>query len=263
MSDKQSSRPAPYSPPHSIRFSRKARRVSLRVLPGKGLEVVLPPHTDPACVPALLVRHQVWIEKTLRRMRDAENAGALPGAFFIKGGAELVRIVPLPPHAGRRLYEAASPPCGREAAVYEGPMPATALTRPPEERFLCVPAEADAARKTRLRGWVRDEAARWLVPELDGMAERLGLRFSAVRFRFQKSRWGSCSVKGNINLNACLLFLPERLARYIVLHELCHLRQMNHGEAFWKLVFAADPDALAKDAAMRGAWRHVPGWVWA
>ena len=262
MPDKAPPLSEPYSPPHSVRFSRRARRVSLRVLPGKGLEVVLPPHVDPACVPALLIRHRAWIEKTLRRMREAEHAGSLSGVFFIKGGEELIRLVPLPPHAGRRLYEAGAVPPGCEAGVHEGPLPAGALTRPPKERFLCLPEEGEERRKARLRGWVRDEAARWLAPELERAADVLGVRFGALRFRFQKSRWGSCSVRGNINLNACLLFLPERLAGYIVLHELCHLRQMNHGEAFWKLVFAADPDALAKDAAMRAAWRYVPGWVW-
>lgn len=84
-----------------------------------------------------------------------------------------------------------------------------------------------------------------------------------MRVRFQRTRWGSCSAKGSINLNAALLFLPERLVRYILLHELCHTRELNHSPAFWKLVFAADPDALAKDKAMRGAWKYVPDWLYA
>lgn len=256
----------PFPPPHSVRVSHRAKRVSLRVLPGKGLEVVLPRHADPACVPALLGRHRDWIERTLRRMRETQPAAGaapgVPGAFVIKGGAERIRLVPVPGSAGRTLCEVSAPPPGRAALTCEGTAKEGGLTRPPKERFFVVPEESEAARGSRLRDWVRAEAARWLLPMLETMAASLGVRYASTKFRFQKSRWGSCSLKGNINLNACLLFLPESQARYILLHELCHLRQMNHSEAFWKLVFAADPDALTKDRTMRTAWRHVPGWMW-
>lgn len=258
--------PVPFPPPHSVRVSHRAKRVSLRVLPGKGLEVVVPLHADPACVSALLGRHRGWIERTLRRMRETQLvAGAapgVPGAFAIKGGAERIRLVPVPGSAGRTLCEVPAPPPGRAALACEGAAKGRELTRSPKERFLVVPEESEAERGSRLGDWVRAEAARWLLPMLETMAASLGVRYASTRFRFQKSRWGSCSLKGNINLNACLLFLPEKQARYILLHELCHLRQMNHSEAFWKLVFAADPDALSKDRAMRMAWRHVPGWIW-
>lgn len=255
---------APYSPPHSVRVSRRARRVSLRVSHGKGLEVVLPPHADPACIPDLLTRNRGWIERTLRRMRETKyaegSAPGMPGAFLIKGGAELIRLVPVPGIAGRTLREAPAPPPGCAAPACEGIVKTGMLTRPPRERFLAVPDEDETTRG--LGDWVRAEAARWLLPMLEGMADDLGVRHASARFRFQKSRWGSCSLRGNISLNACLLFLPEEQARYILLHELCHLRQMNHSEEFWKLVFAADPHALAKDRAMRTAWRHVPEWIW-
>lgn len=277
-------------PSHTVRVSKKARRVSLRVLPGKGLEVVLPLHADPACVPGVLLRHRVWIEKTLARMAEASHPSGdpagdqvaegavgkrrIPAALYIKGGTELVRLVPVP--GGMRApYEVPAPPPACPPLFFEPPTSAGTLTHPPRERFLVVMGGAVTGRtvtaqgsarqdrlKVRLRDWIRAEAGRWLGPQLEEMSAALGLSFGSARFRFQRSRWGSCSVKGNINLNACLLFLPGRLARYILLHELCHLRQMNHGEAFWKLVFAADPDALAKDRAMRAAWRYVPGWIW-
>jgi len=83
-----------------------------------------------------------------------------------------------------------------------------------------------------------------------------------VRFRRQKSRWGSCTAKGALNLNTCLVFLPTELARHIILHELAHTKHLNHGQGFWKLLFSMEENALALDKRLRRAWRHVPEWMW-
>ncbi|MFA6908866.1 MAG: SprT family zinc-dependent metalloprotease [Patescibacteria group bacterium] len=63
-----------------------------------------------------------------------------------------------------------------------------------------------------------------------------------VSIRNQKTRWGSCSRKGNISFNYRIVFLPVRLAEYIVVHELCHLKQFNHSRAFWELVRSFVPE---------------------
>lgn len=63
-----------------------------------------------------------------------------------------------------------------------------------------------------------------------------------IRTKDVKTRWGSCSSLGNLNFNYKILFLPEHLQDYIVVHELCHLRQMNHGPNFWNLVAETIPE---------------------
>lgn len=72
-----------------------------------------------------------------------------------------------------------------------------------------------------------------------------GFVFNKIQIRNQKTRWGSCSKKGNLSFNYKIALLPQRLADYIIVHELCHLGQFNHSEKFWNLVAHAMPDHLA------------------
>jgi predicted metal-dependent hydrolase len=66
--------------------------------------------------------------------------------------------------------------------------------------------------------------------------------FNTINIKNQKTRWGSCSRKGNLNFNYKIAFLPEKLADYIIVHEICHLGQFNHSQKFWNLVAKTIPD---------------------
>lgn len=91
------------------------------------------------------------------------------------------------------------------------------------------------------------ESARQKIAELLGKVnEHYGLAYGRVAIRNQRRAWGSCSQAGNLNFNYRILFLPEPLQEYIIAHELCHLKEFNHGPDFWKLVSEFAPDYRKK-----------------
>ncbi len=93
-----------------------------------------------------------------------------------------------------------------------------------------------------------------LVPRVGELAHVHGLRVARVSVRRQRSRWGSCSRQGVISLNARLVFAPSFVRDYVILHELMHLREMNHSARFWALVDAACPDRAEAEAWLK---RHA------
>lgn len=78
-----------------------------------------------------------------------------------------------------------------------------------------------------------------------------GFSVGRISIRDTKTRWGSCSKRGNLNFNYKILFLPAHLADYIVVHELCHLQEFNHSQNFWALVAKIFPNHKAMRAELK------------
>jgi predicted metal-dependent hydrolase len=96
------------------------------------------------------------------------------------------------------------------------------------------------------------EKARMLVlTRLSELNVYYGFVYKNVYIRANTSRWGSCSGHGNLNFDYRILFLPAHLQDYILVHELCHLKEMNHSKRFWNLVAQAVPDYVVRQKALR------------
>ena len=87
-----------------------------------------------------------------------------------------------------------------------------------------------------------DKALEVIPMRVEYFANIMGVTYGNITIRNQKTRWGSCSSKGNLNFNCLLMLAPSEILDYVVVHELCHRKQMNHSKAFWLEVEKVLPD---------------------
>ena len=116
----------------------------------------------------------------------------------------------------------------------------------------------DAELRALIERWYRREAATYLAERVEHYSPQLGVRPSRVTIRGQRSRWGSCSGKGTVSLNWRLMMVPSALADYVVVHELCHLRHMNHSPQFWAMVAGVVPDCRQRRRSLNALQGRLP-----
>ncbi|MDO8584025.1 MAG: SprT family zinc-dependent metalloprotease [bacterium] len=97
----------------------------------------------------------------------------------------------------------------------------------------------------------KERALAFAEEHLKRLNAAYGFTYHLVRVKNQKSKWGSCSRKGAINVNYKILYLPPLLVDYLLVHELCHLKEMNHGPRFWQLVGQTVPDYKERRKQLR------------
>lgn len=184
---------------------------------------------------------------------DIENALAKHGGKLKQMQAENIRVICPQYTVGKGNFQICIHEYGGVAFmwVHEG-----------TKAILMCPENTDYnARQEWLRravvNAVADEAKRVLPSRLYSLAEKYGLRYNRCSVRDIHSRWGSCSGDGNISLSIYLVLLPDELIDYVLLHELCHTLEMNHGERFWA---ALDKLCGCNAKELRGRLKkHFPG----
>ncbi len=124
---------------------------------------------------------------------------------------------------------------------------AAALRYSPGQVPVVIETGAGGAVEADLAAVLRGLATRVLESRTLGLAAGHGFNVNRVTVRNQSSRWGSCSTSGTISLNWRLLLVPPEIQDYVILHELAHLRQMNHSEKYWRELTALDPCARERD----------------
>lgn len=229
-----------------VRYSKRAKRIRLKISAEDGVVATLPRGTPVRMLRAFLDDQQDWIQRTLnqlepQRQRLEQARSRLPESLELLAINKNVRI---------QYRETLSTRTG--------------LTETEEQLTLSGQVDnIDLMRKT-LGRYVRDQARIHLSHELDQLSQEYDLSYTGVTIRRQKTRWGSCSASGRINLNDKLLFLPRPLMQHVLLHELAHTRHMNHSQAFHRLLRSLDPDSRRHNQALQQGGQYVPLWLrWA
>lgn len=138
-----------------------------------------------------------------------------------------------------------------ELALLVGRAGTSRVTRHGNTLRVHLPPEGCVDVRALVMTWYREEARRYLPVRLAALAGRVGVRYRSVAIRAQRTRWGSCSGSGLISLNWRLLLVPSTLVDYVLVHELCHVRHMNHSPAFWEMVACTVPDFRERRRRLR------------
>jgi predicted metal-dependent hydrolase len=104
------------------------------------------------------------------------------------------------------------------------------------QAVVLVPKATASEVRRAIEGWYRAEASVVIKQAVWRLSRRLGLRFNNIMIRHQRTRWGSCSSRGNLSFNFKLATAPQEVIDYVVLHELMHLKEPNHSKRFWALI---------------------------
>ena len=219
---------------YRVRSSKRAKRISVRYSLSDGLELVYPPGPQKPCPEALLQERSDWILSTIEKFIDAD--ANRPRRDYREGEEFLFR------GAGYKLLMQKSQSRTRIDVRLSGDCLALSLPDPTQIMG------SDVIRQA-IERFYRSQAQRYLPERVCELAETHGFKYGKVRIKNQKTRWGSCSAKGNINLNLRLMMAPDKAIDYVIMHELCHLRELNHSARFWALVESCCPE-----------YRHWKAW---
>ncbi len=200
----------------TLRFSPRARRISISVRPGGQVLLTIPYGIDQRAALSFLDRKSEWVKKTLAQMQE-------------RFPQQLIQ----PPYSTRHHTLLLHPCAGH-----------TIRTRVRGDTIeICCPSGLrydaeqvqDAIRRGIERAW-HIEALADLPERTARLARQFGFRYGLVTVRNLHTRWGSCSALNHISLNIQLMKLPDALIDYVIIHELCHTIHKNHGPEFHKLL---------------------------
>lgn len=223
--------------PYTLRRSARARNVWLRFGIGTGLEVVAPERMSLRNLDSIIEKKQPWLEKQLGRIGISET---VLQSRKPKHGARL-------PYMGTEYTLRVEVDAGRHVSVsVDG-----------SEIVAVVPDRSAEALREVIRGWYKSMARKVIPERVSHLAD--GRKVGTVSIRDQKTRWGSCSPKGNLSFNWRLVMAPPRIIDYLIVHELCHMEHPDHSGRFWSKVAKHCPEYKEREAWLKehGRGLHV------
>ncbi len=204
-----------------IIHSKKAKYLRLQIRNGGELEVVLPRGLQLSDAERFLHKKSEWIKKHISKRKARENKFYLFGQE-INISQDFDLFLQRHRISFKNNHLKITSPYGAQEKI--------------EYLFEC---------------WLRKHAKKSLVERVQKLADRFSFELRKISIRGQRTRWGSCSSSGNLSFNYNLLRFRKEVIDYVIIHELCHLKEMNHSEKFWKLVESFCPDFRALKKELR------------
>lgn len=229
--------PGLFEPELTIRRSNRAKYLRLKTHHEHGIEVVVPSRMSLKHVAPFVRQHQDWINQQLDK-HNKRLTQPLPEEIYLQAlGQGWTIQYNFGDYKNFRIQEAES---------------IITISGPNEDKIIC---------RRKLNQWLRIKAKSILPGWLKDISTRIDLPGQKVFVRSQRTCWGSCSHSNNINLNDRLLFLPPDIVEYVITHELCHTRHMNHSKHFWNLVRRHCPEYKILEKQLKNSQHTIPHWA--
>jgi predicted metal-dependent hydrolase len=210
-----------------LKRSRAARLIWLKIQRESGLTVTVPRFYNIEHLEEYLKSHSKWILRNLARQSQIVPASTA--------------TVLLPANTISYL--------GQHCTVKKN-ISGQGLTAIVQDGHKSPDRSGEKIPQWEIERWLKTQAALVINNKVKLFAQQIGLPYNRVSIRNQKARWASCSCRKNLNFNWRLIMVPELVLDYVIIHELCHLKEMSHSRAFWELVARYCPN-----------WREYRQWL--
>jgi len=201
----------------------KSRSIKIKIESSEKVVVVTPKFTPKFVVDLFVKKNKTWIEKTLVQIKTKENLGFNKNGILIFG----------------KKYK-------KDIRVIGSSKQASLGVKIKGDQLVINLLEKDDSRnmasKQYLNRFLKNTATKYILPRTQQLASKMKIDFGKITLREQKTRWGSCSNRGNLNFNWRLVHHPPEVIDYVIIHELSHRQHMDHSKTFWNLVEKFDPE---------------------
>ena len=192
--------------PYILKYSKRARYLRMQIKNKAELEVILPRGYQVSDAEKFLRQKSVWIKRHL------VNSARIGDKFYLLGHKISVT-------QNHDLFTK------RHKVIFKN-----------DHLIITSPSDSIEDSVAIYNRWLRRLAKKSLITRVHKIAKKLNFEINRISIRAQKTRWGSCSKTGNLSFNYNLMKFPKEVIDYVIIHELCHLKEMNHSKKFWKLV---------------------------
>ncbi len=216
----------------TTQINKRAKRIKIQFCHYRGLMIISPKKLDQKHIQALCTKHQDWIQQQYQN-NPVKQIEKHPTHLHLTALSCSVTL-----HFSHATHNKLQ---HKNNALY-------------------IQGASPDQRLSLLKRWIRQQAQIHYPKKIKEWSKKTGLSYNRLNIRSQKSRWGSCSSKGTISLNDQLLFMPDSILDYIIVHELCHTVQANHSQHFWQLVATHYPNYQQQETLLANSVHLIPPW---